>query len=114
MTTEDWADVWRVLALSQAAFTIGVSLVIVVVHLRVISLVPRRWQVLLPVHIAGITLAHALLTTFASVEIYQRLGGPSTWRTPYLIAALTVSDLALLSVLSFMRKRLAPEEASPP
>lgn len=108
-------DVFRLLLLAQAGFTLGLILWIFVAYFRVWRRVVDHRRGLLPAHVFLVSFAHAMLILFAVIDVHERLGvDEMTWHTPYLVTAMVISDLALLIImkLQVLRLRFLRETAS--
>lgn len=98
-------DIVRLLLISQAGLTLGFVVVIGFAYLAVWrTTAPRRG--LLPIHVVCISIAHSMLVLYATVDLYARLGARSSWQTPFLLVALAISDVALITMLTFQRIRI--------
>lgn len=98
-------DALRLLLISQAGLTLGFVGIIAAAYFAVWTATkPRRG--LLPLHVVAISLAHSMLVGYATVDIYDRLGSPGGWQTPFLLVALVLSDVSMATMLRFERARI--------
>lgn len=98
-------DAFRVLLLAQAGFTLGLILLIIAAYFHVWRRADNG-RGLLPLHVVAVATAHGMLILFGVSEVNNRFGDGLTWRIPYLIAAMLVSDLALLVIMKLQVRRL--------
>lgn len=99
-------DVIRLLLISQAGLTIGLAFLITATHLGLWFSMDATRRGRLPVQVAAVALSHAMLVFYAATTVAERLGEPLSWRTPFLVAAMVISDVALIAIIRVERARI--------
>ncbi len=99
-----WTDLVRYGLLSQAGLTIGLSLAIFVMHLQAARHVPAKNR-LLVWHILAISLAHAGAVLYMVEGTIHHLHEPFHLRVALGVVSMLLSDVALMLILRFQRRR---------
>lgn len=107
-----WTNAFRALLLAQAGFTLGLIGLVIFAYLRVWRRVDKS-RGLLPIHVVAVSVAHSMLIIAAVVEMYGRFGEPFSWRLPFLLVAMVVSDAALFTVMKLQVHRLRAADVDP-
>lgn len=106
--TRPAVDVARIFVASMAALTIGLAAYIAIAYVRTwlelhAEVRAVSWG---PLQLSGFALSHCMFTTYGAFRLIDRLGDPSNWEGPYLLAAFMLSITVLMIAARRERRRI--------
>lgn len=104
-------DFFRYILLAQGGFTLGIVIIICIKHLKLFAESRKIRRMLLPWHIVAIGVSHALAVLYMVDGTIGRLGEPFSYRTALAFVSLLLSNVALLIIAIWQKRRGGPKKS---
>ena len=99
----DVTDVVRIFVIVLGTLVILTTLSIVVVYSHVHRTTAPAGPRFLPHHVGAIAASFIMLAVYGMAEMVARLGEPLTWRSPTLLVAFSLANVAQAIMLNVVR-----------